>query len=103
MYLENKTFSPNGDSYQDFLTLLFDLDKPGYLATVQIFDGRGQLKKTLANNQLLGAQDFILWDGLVDSGGRGNVGIYILNCKVFHPDGDIKSKKLVTVLADYLD
>lgn len=103
VYLGNTTFSPNGDNQDDQLEILFDLDKPGYLGTVQIFDTRGQLKRTLSNNRLLATQDFILWDGTLEDGSIGNIGIYILFVKVFHSDGEVKTKKVVSVLADYLD
>ncbi len=103
VYLPNTTFSPNGDSDGDQLEILFNLDKPGYLCTVQIFDTRGQLKRILSNNRLLSSEDFLLWDGTLDDGSIGNLGIYILFVKVFHSDGDVKTKKVVCVLADYLD
>jgi len=101
--LESKVFSPNGDGDGEFLTLLYGLDKEGYLASVQIYDYRNQLVNQLANNQLIAAQDFMLWDGVYADGTKAPVGPYVLYVSVFHPDGDVMNKKLVAVLADFLD
>jgi len=101
--LESKVFSPNGDGDTEFLTLLYGLDKEGYLASVQIYDYRNQLVSQLANNQLIASEDFMLWDGLFDDGTKAPIGPYILYISVFHPDGEVKNKKLVAILADFLD
>ncbi len=103
VYLADKVFSPNSDGDGDQLELLFELEESGYLATVQIFDSRGYLIRDLVANRLVSQNDFILWDGYTDEGIKANLGIHIVLVKLFHTNGNIKSKKLVCVLADYLD
>ncbi len=101
--LESKVFSPNGDGDTEMLTLLYELDKEGYLASVQIYDYRNQLVHQLSNNQLIASKDFMIWDGVYADGTKAPVGPYIISISVFHPDGEVMNKKLVAVLADFLD
>lgn len=101
--LESEVFSPNGDGNNELLTLLFNMDKEGYVATAKVFDYRGQEIRTIANNQLIASKDFILWDGLRDDGRRASIGPYIIYISAFHTDGDVRDKKLPAVLADFLD
>ena len=101
--LESDVFSPNGDGDKELLTILFEMDKPGYSATIKIFDYRGQEVRALVTNQLIAEQDFANWDGLMEDGRLANVGPYIIYISAFHPDGDVRDKKLPAVLADFLD
>ncbi len=101
--LESDVFSPNGDGDKELLTILFEMDKPGFAATVKIFDYRGQEVRSLITNQLIAEQDFANWDGLMEDGRPANVGPYIIYISAFHPDGDVRDKKLPAVLADFLD
>lgn len=101
--LESEVFSPNGDGDKELLTILFDVPKEGFVASVRIFDYRGQEVRLLTNNQLIASQDFLFWDGLTDDGRRANIGPYIIYVSAFHPDGDVLDKKMPAVLADFLD
>ncbi len=103
MTLDKKIFSPNYDGIDDQIAVVFDLEKAGYVANIKIFNDRGFLVKNLANNQLLGTQDFILWDGLNEEDRVSVLGYYIALVEVFHPDGETFQSKLPFVLADFLD
>jgi hypothetical protein len=96
--LRETNFSPNGDGDKDFMVLDYNLDKPGYLATIKIFNDLGYQMVELANNLSLGSSGFIQWDGVTDEGKVGRIGVYIVMAELFHPDGDTIQKKCAVVL-----
>ncbi|MEZ4958649.1 MAG: lamin tail domain-containing protein [Saprospiraceae bacterium] len=100
--ISEPTFSPDGDGYKDFLSINYNMDKPGYSAKVKIFDAEGRLVKMLANNELLAASGFLRWDGDTDDGAKARIGIYVLWIELFHPDGDRRDFKKVCVVAGKL-
>lgn len=96
-----KVISPNGDGVDDFVLLNYTMDKPGYLATIKIYDADGFPLLDLANNYLLGTEGAIKWDGIDMEGNRMRIGMYIIFARLFHPDGDvIESKNVVVVAGD---
>lgn len=101
--LLTESFSPNQDGNDDLMILNFNLEKSGYVANITIYDASGFKIKELSNNELLGNQGVITWDGTSDENQLADLGIYILIGKVFHPDGETKNFKLTTVLADFID
>jgi hypothetical protein len=94
---DKKVFSPNGDGFEDFVLLNYLLEKPGYLATIKIFDADGFPVYDLANNFLLGTEGSIKWDGINTEGNIVKIGMYIVYCRLFHVDGDIIETKNVVV------
>ncbi len=100
---ENLMFSPNGDGFEELLIISFNLETPGHLATVKIFDDRGYLVKDLSSNQLIGTNTFISWDGVTDEGVKAKVGIYIALVELVDVNGSVEYEKKSFVLADFLD
>ncbi len=101
--LENKTFSPDGDSFEDLMILNYDIGSTGFLANVNIYDSRGRLERNLLRNELLGSEGFVKWDGINNDGDIAPMGIYIIWIELFHSDGTVTHKKLTTVLAEKLN
>lgn len=102
--LVTKSFSPNTqDAKDDFMVLQYNLDKPGYVSTIKIYDSNGYHVKTLHNNELLSTQGTITWDGQDKTGRIVNLGIYILVGEAFHNDGDVEKYKLAVSVLDYLN
>ncbi len=97
---DKKVFTPNGDGTDDFILLNYKTDKPGYLATIRLFDSEGFAIADLASNYLLGSEGSIKWDGVDAEGRIVRLGMYIIQTKIFHPDGDVKMFKSVVVAAD---
>ena len=97
---DKKTFTPDGDNLDDFILLNYKMDKPGYLATVRIFDAEGFPMVDLANNFLLGTEGSIKWDGIDGEGNSMRMGIYIIMTRLFHPDGNVKNFKHAVVVAN---
>jgi len=58
--------------------------------------------KTLANNELLGSEGFLRWDGDTDDGQKARIGIYIVALQLFNPDGTVKEFKKTCVVAGKL-
>lgn len=98
-----KVFSPNGDGIDDVLILEYQLDKPGFLLSLEVYSTEGYKVKKLTNNELLGTRGILTWDGTNDNGLPERLGIYILVASFFHPDGDRFLIKKDCVLADYID
>ena len=101
--LQEKVFSPNQDGDTDRLLINYSLDRPGYLATVRVYNDRGFLIKEIYNNTLLAKEGILSWDGSKNDSQKASIGIYVITYELFHPDGDTLAGKLSCVLADFLD
>lgn len=100
--LVNKSFSPDGDGFEDILLIRFVTEKPGYLATVKVYDVEGFKVRDLAENFLLGSESTLKWDGVDNEGRASGTGMYIIRSQLFHPDGQSYSSSKVAVLASKL-
>lgn len=101
--LASKTFSPDGDGFEDLLQINYQLMQNGALATVNIYNDRGLLIKKLQRNTTLATEGSFNWDGLNEAGQLSNVGIYIIKFDVFAVDGTIENFKHTCVLAKKLN
>ncbi|MCX3266102.1 lamin tail domain-containing protein [Pedobacter agri] len=101
--LVSKTFSPDGDRFEDVMTLEYQLDQPASLATVNIYSDKGQLVKRLLKNQTIGTNGNLTWDGLDEQGQKAAIGIYIILFDVFDLNGNTKRFKNTCVLAGKLN
>ncbi len=99
----NESFSPNQDGEDDQMILSYKLEKSGYLANITVYDASGFEIRELSNNELLGVQGIITWDGIGNDNQISDLGIYIIVGNIFHPDGDLLNFKKTTVLADFID
>jgi CHU_C Type IX secretion signal domain len=100
--LQENTVSPDGDGYQDFLAINYKTDKSGYTVKCRIYDAEGRLAKTLANNELLGSEGFLRWDGDTDEGRKARIGIYVVALELFNPDGTVREEMKTCVVAGNL-
>ncbi|MEM9991475.1 MAG: lamin tail domain-containing protein [Bacteroidota bacterium] len=88
--LVESTISPNGDGYQDFLPIKYDINSVGNLATARIFDAEGRLVRYLLNNELLATSGLLQWNGTDDTGALCSVGIYIIHIEYFDSSGTVR-------------
>lgn len=95
-------FSPNQDGEDDQLVIQYSLDQVGYLLDVRVYDNRGHEVRHLYNNELLGQQGTLFWDGQTDEGTQAAIGAYIIIGEAFATSGEILTFKNTVVLADYL-
>ena len=60
----------------------------GNRCNIMVFDVMGKLVKNLANNELLGTEGFVEWNGQNDSGQKLQQGIYFIHMDVVSTDGE---------------
>jgi hypothetical protein len=101
--IAEKTFSPDEDGFRDFLLIDYSLETQGYLATVKIYDAKGRLVKTLFENELLGQEGSLKWNGITDEGRKARIGIYIILAEIFSPTKEAMQFKSTCVVAGQLD
>lgn len=100
--LEKKTFSPDGDGFEDFLSLNYHFDSDGYAATIRIFNDKGKLVKTLINNELMDTEGVVKWEGDTDEVLKIRAGIHILAIEWISPKGKVQREKLACIVAGRL-
>ncbi len=93
-----KIITPDGDGMDDFILLEYVLDKPGYLATVRLFDSEGFPMMNIANNVLLSQSGALKWDAVGNEGRALPLGMYIVFSRLFHPDGAVLESKHVIIV-----
>jgi hypothetical protein len=93
-------FSPDGDGFEDFCIIHYDLSMMTSILNVRIYDIKGRLIRTLANGELAGAQGNIIWDGLDSNKQRARVGVYIIYLEATDRASDkVLTAKAVAVVA----
>ena len=93
-----EVFTPDDDGQQDFTTLNYRLDQPGYAATVTVYDALGRLTRRLVRNETLPTTGFVRWDGIDDRGRKAAVGYYVLLVELFRPSGGERREYKKTVV-----
>jgi hypothetical protein len=96
--LEPELFTPDNDGQQDFTTLSYQLDGPGYTGSVTIYDAQGRLVRRLVRNETLPTKGFWRWDGLTDQNQKAAVGYYVLLVELFRANGGEKHEYRKTVV-----
>ena len=71
-------FSPDGDGFEDFCIIRYNLPVMTSILNLRIYDIKGRLIRTLANGELAGTQGEIVWDGFDDNKQRVRVGVYVI-------------------------
>jgi hypothetical protein len=97
--LSSDICSPDNDGTDDEIILHLKINEPGWKASVAVYDVRGIKIRDLAANCLLGANEYLVWDGKDDNNELADMGIYIIQGQLFHPRGEIKNfKKVISIL-----
>ncbi len=96
--IEPEVFTPDGGGQNETTKLTFQLDQSAYVATIQIFDANGRLVRQLVQNQLLGVNSSIEWDGKSSNSEVVPVGYYILLAELFNTNGEKKQYKSKVVV-----
>ncbi len=94
-----EVFSPDNDGMDDVLSIRYHFKNPGNNLTVDIFNHNGKHVKKLTDNEYVGTEGVVFWDGLTDENTKAPVGIYILYIKAFNADGNVQSWKKPVVVA----
>lgn len=96
-WLENSTFSPDNDGYQDHLIINHNLPSVGYTLTIDAYTRHGAHICNIANNQLLNPQGYTLWDGSISGGSMIPAGLYVLIIQATNPNGNKIGQKLICI------
>jgi hypothetical protein len=91
-------FTPDDDGQQDFTTLNYQLDQPGYVGSVTVYDALGQLTRRLLRNESLPTTGFVQWDGLDEHGRKAAIGYYLLHVELFRPSSGERREYRKTVV-----
>ena len=97
-----EVFSPDSDGHDDLLTISYQFDNPGYVASVRIFDSRGRLIRSLARAELLAVNGAFTWDGTTDDYQKAPIGIYIIHLEVVDLSGNVSNFRKTAVLGGKL-
>jgi hypothetical protein len=92
-------FSPDNDGVDDFATIQYQMEEPGYVANITLFDAGGVPVRQLARNATLGKEGVLRWDGLDNNRRRLPIGTYIMLAEIFNGQGKTKKfKNTVTLI-----
>ncbi len=91
--VEPELFSPDNDGFEDVLTLSYKMEAPGFVGNITIFDVNGRIVKLLMQNELLGIDGSISWDGLNNKREKARIGAYIIYFEYFDLDGNVNAIK----------
>jgi hypothetical protein len=97
--LSPEVFSPDNDGYNDRLTISYQLDEPGYTATMAIYSSDGKFITYILNNQMLAMEGNLFWDGFDNGNNICPAGIYILYVEMFNLTGNKIAEKHAIVLS----
>lgn len=97
--LTNDVFSPDNDGFEDVLQISYEMNEPGLLGKVTVFDDRGRPIRKIFSNELLGSQGTFIWDGLTDKQVKASIGVYVILFEAFSTNGGVifTTKKAVTL------
>jgi hypothetical protein len=94
-----KIFSPDNDGHDDIASFNYQVNQPGYLANIRIFDANGRLVRYFVKNALLGLKGSWNWDGLDEQNQKLPVGIYVILTELFNLQGKKQQFRNMIVLA----
>lgn len=93
--------NPTGIHEPEFITttgsyeIAYRLDRAGYICRASIYDTAGRKIAEIANQELLGTEGILSWNGFATGGNKPSTGIYILHAELHHPQGGRKMYKKV--------
>ncbi|MBN1598853.1 MAG: lamin tail domain-containing protein [Bacteroidales bacterium] len=94
-----ETITPDGDGYEDELSICYTMDNPGYMARIMVFDVQGRLIIEIINGNILGTEGCFKFDGKSSSGERLPTGYYILLFDAYNEEGNRHTIKKAFVIA----
>lgn len=90
----NSLIPSDGDGYEDFLILKYQMDKLGYVLNGYIYTLSGFQVHHPFNNLLISREGNLKWNGTDSNGIKLPVGNYILLIEAFNETGEIIKKKI---------
>ena len=101
--IDPEIFSPDNDGFHDIVNIHYKFEKPGYTATVKIYNSSGRPVIDLVKSDLLGTEEGAWsWDGIDKDHQKAAIGIYVIYIEAFAASGEVKKIKKTCVLASKL-
>ena len=100
---EPDIFSPNDDGFNDKFQIKLSPGESGLMANIRIYTEDGIEIRRLANNLMIGVQDIVEWDGLMENHQKAKIGIYIVKVELFGLKSKRRQFKAACVLTDRLE
>ncbi len=97
--IQPPVFSPDNDGYNDIVNFNFSNAVSGLTASLVIYNMEGLPIKHILQNQLLGTNGTISWDGITDEGRKTPIGIYIAFFECYDLKGYLQRVKKSFVVA----
>ena len=97
--LDPEVFSPDGDGFEDLLTIRYELEEAGCTMNAYLFDADGRLVRHLVRGELVAQEGCFVWNGLDQRGNRVPVGIYVLLTEVFDVEGKVQRYRNAVAVA----
>ena len=91
--VETEVFSPDNDGHEDVAVFSYNLNASGMVGSVVIYDKNGRIIKRVLNNELLGVDGQLTWDGTNEQGNKASVGIYLVYFESFTANGEVFSQR----------
>ncbi len=82
-----QTFTPDQDGYQDFTTIFLKNMPNNAVVNIYVYDRNGREIKRIAQNSIMGTDNFFIWDGTKEQGERVTDGNYLVVVKFFSANG----------------
>lgn len=82
-----RLFSPDNDGYNDIAMIGYEVDQPGFIINITIYDAAGRPVRNLIHNGLLGVTGYWNWDGLNDHGQKIPIGTYVVFAEMYNLQG----------------
>jgi hypothetical protein len=97
--VEPEIFSTSSGQF-DFAMIAYNFEHAGFVANVKIVNQQGRVVKTVAENELLGAEGFFTWRGDTTQGNKATVGAYMVWFEAFDALGNLVTLKKRVVIAE---
>ncbi|MFZ2287787.1 MAG: lamin tail domain-containing protein [Bacteroidales bacterium] len=98
MTLSSTRVSPDGDGFEDIVSVGVFPGGVGNIITVTVFNDRGYPVRRLAERNAAGAGAQFIWDGTSDSGARLPAGLYMILAESFSAAGSSRRWKEVCAI-----
>ena len=83
----SELLSPDGDGYQDELTIEYALDDGDVYASIDVHDAAGHPVRKLLDNALLGTHGTLRWNGRGEGDAPLRQGRYMMTIKLYNSQG----------------
>lgn len=96
--LSSSRVSPDGDGFEDLVSVGVYPGGEDNIVTVTVFNERGYMVRRLADRYAAGRGAQFIWDGTSDTGARLPAGLYMIMAESFSTAGAVRLRKEVCAL-----